>query len=1263
MKSALVKDFFREIKKSFSRWFSILFIVALGVAFFSGIRATSPDMKMTLDNYLDNTMYMDIRVLSTMGLTDEDILAISRVENVSAVEPSRTYDAYVIDGEDKRVLHFLSQPEMIGQYDLVEGRDIRDEDECVVDRYLIDKFAFKIGDQITVTAPGDDELKDHLTRDTFRIVGVVTSSSYFTINRDTTDIGTGMTDAFVYLSRDVFAADYYTAAYIIVKDAAEIRAFSDRYDRAVEKVTDLLEEIRTDREQARYDGIMEAAESEIADAQTELDDAKQKAESELSEAADKIAEAETEIADGWAELEDGKKTYANEVGKAEQKLSDAEKEIADGKSEIADGEQKLSDGKKQLAGGKKKLAASEKELAAGEKEYAAGLKAAQDGQARLDAAKAELDEKQEEIDTARETLAAGREQLDGQKSELESKQAELQTQQNELAAQKEQTQAVISDLKEKKQAADEAVATLEGGKAALEEQLANADELPEEVRAQLEEQLAGVTTQLEEAKAGQTQLVAGIEEAENGLAQIEAGLPQIEEGLSQISYQLEDPASELNAGYARLAAGEAELSEGQAQLDAGREEIENQQAVLDASFEELETARKTLDDGQKQLAAGKKEIAANEKKIRKSEKQLKNARSQIEDGEAELAEGRQELADKKASAESEFASAESELNAAESELADAKIEYEDGKKEADEKIAEGESELADAREKLADIKMPEWYILDRGKTAGYVDYGQNADRIGAIGRVFPLIFFLVAALISLTTMTRMVEAGRGEIGTLKALGYSQGAIAGKYVAYALSASIIGSLIGLVFGQKFIPWIIISTYMIIYPNLPVILTPLSPFYSILSSGAAILCVTGAAYAACRSAFRETPAQLMRPVAPQAGKKIWLEHITPLWQRFSFTRKVTLRNLFRYKKRFLMTVFGTGGCTALIVFGFGLTDSIGGVVTRQYDGLSHYDLSVSLKDDRSEKDEEELEDLLNTHENVKDWTRLRTRMLEIDGGKANYSAYLTVPEDPAAYAAYFTLTDRLNGGTYVMDDESVIITEKLADLMNLEKGGMLTVKDGDFSADFKVSAVAENYLMSYVFMSPALYEKTFGRAPEYNAIHIMASDASESAVDALSEDILALNAPSGTTTTAYTRSQFDTVLGSLDIITLVVVTAAAMLAFVVLYNLNNINITERRRELATIKVLGFYDQEVAAYIFRENILLTLIGAAIGLFFGKFLHIFIITTVETDVIMFVRHAQPASYLKAFLLTLVFSLAVNAIMFFSVRRIDMIESLKSVE
>lgn len=1377
MKKALTKDFIREITGSLSRYLSILFIVALGVAFFSGIRATSPDMKMTLDYYLDKTEYMDIRIVSTMGLTDEDLKEAASLEGVLAAEGSKTYDAYVISGDEKRVLHFISKPFAIGLYELVSGRDIKNRNECVVDKYLVEKYGFSIGDRLKLTAPGEDEIGDYLDEDEFEIVGVISSSSYFTTNRDTTNIGNGTTDAFVYLDRSVFAADYYSSILMTVEGAAGEMAFSDKYDDIVASVADLLESIKEERERERYDEIMEDAHIKIEEAESELEEAKYEAESELSEAEEKIADAENEISDGWNELEDNRKTYNDEIADAEKKISDGEKEISDGYEQLEDGEKKLSDGKKKIADGQKKIDSSAKELEAGKKEYEKGLKAANEGQSEIDKGYAKLDEGQSKLDQAaaeaeegiialdktkrglisqKNDLTKQLQELNNKKTELKTQKSDLKEQKNEIKSQidevkltikglksqissvlkqddklagqiqevtaqkneiesqisminknikdiksqivglEEQKNSIESQIESAKESADkDAAETLKTGLKDIEDNLAKLEAGKAEAEAGLEKLEAGkkeAETGLEkleagkketeaglkklnegkaEAEAGLEQLQAGLEKIEKGIAEIDNGLKEeldpgiakIKEGITAIDAALSDPESELNKGYAKLESGQAELEKNQAEIDKNRKELESGQAELDKSYEKLDEAKKKLEEGTEELKKGQKEIDKQNKVIKKSEKELEDARKELQKGENKLKDSKNTLEEKKAEAESKFADAESELYSAESELADAKTEYEDGKKEADEKIADAESEIADAKDELSKIKMPKWYILDRGKTGGYLEYGQNADRIGAIGRVFPLIFFLVAALISLTTMTRMVESQRVEIGTLKALGYSQTAIAGKYVLYALSASVIGSAIGIVAGQKFIPWLIISTYMIIYPNLPVILTPLSPLFSAMSAGAAIVCVTGAAYAACRSAFHESPAQLMRPQAPVAGKKILLEHITPLWRRFSFTRKVTLRNLFRYKKRFLMTIFGTGGCTALVVFGFGLTDSIGGVVGRQYEDLTHIDLTGSLKDDIAQDDLDELTHLLDSEKKVEDYIFLRQRLLEIDAGRVNYSAYLTVPEDTSAYESYFYLNDRETGEEYHIHDDSVIITEKLADLMSVGPGDMISFEENDQMVELPVEAVAENYLMSYVFMSPKLYESTFGETPEYNTLQVKAPSMTEDEMNSFSEDILELEAPSGTTTTAYTRSQFDTVINSLDIITLVVVTAAAMLALIVLYNLNNINITERRRELATIKVLGFYDIETAAYIFRENILLTIIGASLGLIFGKYLHSFIITTVETDIIMFIRHAKLLSYLKAFLLTFAFSMLVNVIMFFSVKKIDMIESLKSVE
>ena len=1256
---AIHKDFFREISKSVSRYLSILFIVALGVAFFSGIRATSPDMKMTLDHYLDQTEYMDIRVLSTMGLTEEDVRAVAALEGVEAVEASYTYDAYVISGQEKHVLHFLSVPQMLNSYDLVEGRDISDAGECVVDRYMVDKFGFQIGDTLTVTAPADDELSDHLTRETFTIVGIVTSSSYFTVNRDATDIGNGSTDAFVYLEREAFATDYYSALHVVVRGAAQETAFSEKYDATVKQVTDRLEDIRAAREEARYEEIQGEALSEIGKAESELAEAEEEAESELAEAAEKIADGEKELSDGREELAEGKATYSSEVEKAEKELSSGEKELSEGRKELRSGEESLEAGREELKKGKKELKASEKKLKKGQKEYEKGLQEMTSGQAEMESAEAELAAAAAELQKNKEMLEANRKELDATRQELVTNKKTLQ-------GQKTEAEKALKQLSEQESQLQTQLEEAKAAKEALEYQITAAETAESTEQAEggmFAEALAALKEQLAQAEAGIAALEKGLAEVVAGKKAAEDGLEKLDAAIAQIDQALNDPNSELNLGAAALAAGEKELEKGQLEYESGAAELKKNQKKMEAAQKELAKAAGELESGQKKLDAGWAEYASGESLLEENEEKLRDARAELKSGESELADGRKTLEDKKAEAASEFSKAEKELAEGESELAEAQSEYESGSRKASEEIASAEAEIADAKAELEDLDRPEWYILDRGKTGGYVEYGQNADRIGTIGRIFPLIFFLVAALISLTTMTRMVEAERVEIGTLKALGYSERQIAAKYVWYALSASLIGSAIGLVFGQKFIPWLIISTYMILYPNLPVILTPLNLYFSLLSAGAAILCVTGAAYATCHSVLRETPAQLMRPAAPPAGKKILLERIRPLWRRLSFTGKVTLRNMFRYKKRFFMTIFGTGGCTALLVFGFGLTDSIGGVVERQYDHISRYDMTVTLKEDTSEADLAAVEEVLHASEAAEGYALLRQRLLEIDSGRVNYSAYLTVPTDPSGYDAYFQMADRETGEVFELGDERVIITEKLADLMELVPGEEITVQDGDLTATFTVGAVAENYLMSYIFMSPALYEKGFGQAPVINTIQIQAPEASEKELDELSEEILKEDAPSGTTTTEYTRSQFARVLNSLDIITLVVVVAAAMLAFVVLYNLNNINMTERRRELATIKVLGFYDGETAAYIFRENILLTVVGSALGLILGKFLHYFIITTVETDVIMFIRAAQPHSYAYSFGLTCLFSLLVNGIMYFSVKKIDMIESLKSVE
>ena len=1211
MRNAINKDFFREIKYTLNRYVSILLIVALGVAFLAGIRAACPDMKLSLDHYLDEADYMDLRVLSTLGLTEEDLTAIAEVDGVKDVDGAHSYDAFVMNGNEKWTLRFLSEPTSVNKLEITDGRDIENTNECVVDHLLIEKDGYHIGDQITVTPPGKDEkLSDTLTESTFTIVGVAASPEYFTTTRDTTSIGTGQTDAFVFLSPAVFKSDIYSAVYITVDGAAAKQAYSDDYEAVVDKVKARLEDISSEREAARYNGIVDDANAEIDDARDKLADAKAEAESELDDAWAQIQDGEQQINDGQKELDDNRAAYEDQIAAARAKLSSGEQELQDGQAEITSNEQKLQDGQAQIMAARQQLEDSSQILAEKKQQYKAGLRAANAGQEQLTAGQAKLTE-------ASEALQSQETALNEQKTSLQEQKETLTAQQTEL---------------------EQGIAQLETQKEGMEQQRVEAatGEEPDEAQiAQLDTQIAALQEQLNQLDAQKNALAEGISQVDGGLDQIEAGLSQI-------------------------ASGKEELNEQQ-------EELNSQQANLDETFNQLAEAKTQLDAGSSQLASGRQQLDSKQQELDSGKAALNQAKAQLQSGQAEIDKGKAELKSQMTSAEAQFAEAERKLADAKAELADAKEKYASGKKEAQEKIADAEKKIQDAEDQLADVDYPEWYVLDRNSTQGFVEYEQNAERIGAIGKIFPLIFFLVAALVSLTTMTRMVESQRTEIGTLKALGYSNWSIARKYVFYALSASLIGSLIGLVLGQKLLPWVIITAYRVLYPNLFVVLTPLNAYYSVTASGAAVICVTGAALASCYRELVASPAELMRPSAPAAGRKILLEHVGFIWHHMKFTSKVAMRNLFRYKKRFFMTIFGIGGCTALVVFAFGLTDSISGVAHRQYDELFHYDMTLTLDDNADEADMDELYDFLDHNDGLKadQYTRLRSMSMSVKEGnkEASYTAYLTVPEDTEIYKDFVVLQDRKTGTPYAMDDETVIITEKLANLLGVNPGDKITVTDNDVDKEVTVGHIAENYLMSYVYMSPALYETTFGEAPKWNKIEAFIPGLTSENSEKYSSELLALNAVSGTSTTDYVRSKFEEVLNSLDIVTLILMVAAGMLAFIVLYNLNNINITERRRELATIKVLGFYDLEVAEYVYRENILLTIIGALVGAVFGKYLHAYIITSVETEVIMFIRHADFSSYIYAIIITFGFSIFVNWLMYYRLKKIDMVESLKSVE
>ncbi len=882
-----------------------------------------------------------------------------------------------------------------------------------------------------------------------------------------------------------------------------------------------------------------------------------------------------------------------------------------------------------------------------------GLEAIQDErvQARyeeiIDEAEAELEDAWAEYE---EKKAEAEQELADAAQELEDGWAELADAEQELADAKleiDRGQAELDDGK------DEFYRALPGYK----QQIADGYSKLESSRAQLD----SAQTQLDEGRAQLDQLSEGkaafwtmVETQINPLL-TQYGLPPIDTSdqsdaatitaIEQVQ-TLVGLAPSLPEGF-----DPAQLEQ-LGQLKEGLEALAAQGTTLDASLAALDEKQAEIDAGRRQIEDGLSELQAQERQLEKTkietenqfavaDEKLLDARQQYADGLAELEEGRQELID-------------------------GQKEYEDAKAEAEQELADGKEEILDAESEVREIEKGKWLLGDRSDNTSFSSYGDNADKIAAIATVFPVFFFLVAALVALTTMTRMVEEERGQVGTMKALGYTRGQIAAKYILYALTASLAGSGVGMLIGMQLFPRIILSAYNIMY-DLPDLLTPFNWGFGLLATGAAVACTLLATLNACWAELREQPASLMLPKAPKAGKRILLEHIGPVWRRLRFTHKVTARNLFLYKKRFFMTVVGIAGCTALLVTGFGLQDSISDIVEKQFDELAHYQMLVSLQDE-SALDGQDLAAILNDETKVTGHLAVSQQDATVvpeEGGEED-NLYIVVPSDTEAMTEYFTFRQRTTGETVPFEEGSVVISEKLAERHDLSVGDAITVEnaDGD-EASFTITGVCENYIYHYLYMSEDVYRDAFGEEPETNLLYCRLAEGVDTpeAEDELATALLKCRDIAGAQFTHEITASFRQSLDSINYIVVVLIIAAGALAFVVLYNLTNINITERSKELATIKVLGFYDGEVGAYIYREASVLTLIGTVCGLVFGIALHTFVIRTAEVDMVMFGRSIYPMSFVWSALLTIAFSLLVNLVMYRKLKNISMVESMKAPE
>ena len=1136
MKKALIKDSLKQIVKTNKRFISILLMAFMGVGFFAGVRATSPDMRDTLDKYLDSKNMYDISIISTLGLTVDDINAISTVsEEKNKVVGIYSEDVFI---KFEVVVKNITYNNEINNLEIIEGSIPQSEDECVIEYNMNIGKSVNLGDYIEIEENLGEDEEATFKNTKLKVVGIAKSPLYMSRDRGTTILGDGKVDYFIYGNKDNVDSEFYTEIDISLSNSQKFNTLTEDYKNLIENKKNDLDAIKEERQKLRYNEV-------IAEATTKLDDAQKEFDEEKANAEKKIADAEKEISDGKKEIQ-----------KNEKKIKDAEKELQDGKNTA-----------------KTEFANAEVQISSAETKLAEARTATLDGKAYLEAKKKEAEQGIAQINSGIETI----------NSKLE-----------ELEKNKDLAQSVLSGINKIDLGLSELNNMLEYNKSLLE------NVTTDEEKTEINNRIIYINSQIGELNSQKQELLSyGI--TENSLNQINVGIEECKKQKTELEVQILNINSEISKSENEIAIAENQIAAGYEQLEASKSQL----------VEKRNETNKKISDGEKEITDGKKKI--------------ESAKKELTDGEKELSEKKEEF---------------------------------------NTKIKDAENKLVDAREKLNDIENAKWYILDRYNNDGFNSFSQDCDNVEKLGKVFPIVFFIIATLISLTTMTRMVEEERVQIGTLKALGYNKIQIMSKYIIYSLTASIIGGVLGAIFGLKFFPYVIITMYQMMY-DVTNLVIEFNWYYTILGISLITICIVGATIYTASKELKSTPAEMMRPKAPKPGKRVLLEKIPFIWNKLSFTQKVTVRNMFRYKKKFFMTVIGICGCTALIVAGFGLKDSISGIMDFQYKDIYDYDMMIGLK---STLTEDEKENLIQELENKNEIQKCITSHIfagDVKNNNLEEESQIMVVKNTETIDNIVKLKSLKNGEKLELNDNEVIITDKLSQLLDAKIGEEIKIVDSDDKEIVvKISGITEHYISHYVYMTDNLYQKLYNENPDTNVIFTKYTNKlDENTENVLSKELLVNSKIASITLTSYLITIMDETLSAMNFVVYVLIVSAGLLAFIVLFNLSNINISERIRELATIKVLGFYDKEVYDYVTREIILLTVIGILFGLIFGYILNYFILGTCEIGILRFKKTVLPQSYLFAASITIIFTTIINFITYFSLKKVDMIESLKSVE
>lgn len=1300
MKNALNKNIFNALKKSFTRALSIGLMVALGSSVVVGLMITGPSMRESLDDFLDKTNMQDISVESTYGLNFEDVSAIKSLTQDMTLEFSHYQDAYV-EGSDS-IIRLESDSSSMPKYLLKEGRLPENENEIALDR-TVKNLKFKIGDRINLKLAGSINIEDKLKNTSYIVVGLIDSPEYLMeSSKGISLIGKTSLDGFGLIKEANFLSSDYQIARIKSKELSSYKKTDKVYEEKARELKFQLLDILETRPEDRLDKIKKEAEEKIKEAKDRISSGKE----ELEGQEEKLNEAKTKLNQALTDYLNGKEEFLSKKSLAEKEIIDNEKSLILAKEKLEDGKKELHQSKKTFSieseNAFKKIDYAKKELEKAKEEYLIGLaafnKSKEEFEKKIELPKKKLEDGKKELDKAKDELDQAYKKLENEKNvfeeniknienELNDKEKSLKNQLSSIPTRLEELKAAKASLENEIENTSTLLNDFNSKKDGLiekQKQVQNdlEKETDPEKKSILQDELDKINRELENGKELETKLnsiKSQLEDTVKQINEIDNSKVSIEETLKQVEASKKELESKKNQGY-------SSLKENQDKLDLARKEYEKNLSTYEKNKEnfekEIKPAKDKLDQAELKISSSEAKFKQGEKDYQSAlsslekekeavNKRFKEAEEDLTKGQAEYDEGIKKISQAKIELNQKSRETEVKLEEAYSDILKGEKDYEDGvNKLLEEKpnilkdLEKGSKEIKEKESDIFRLKLPSYTVKTLDDQNGIYLYLTNSKRMDLLSLIFPIFFYLIAILVTTSTMSRMVDEERTEIGTLKALGYSSTSISKKYLIYALIPSLIGCILGISFGHSYLTKTIYKAYS---TGFAIGEQVVSPYWLIilLATFISLTLIFATAYFTSLKSLKNNAANLLRPKAPRAGSRILLENVDFIWEKLSFLQKVTMRNIFRYKGRMTMTIIGVAGCCSLLFMGYSIKDSIVQISEKQYSDIIHYDLLPILDDKLDRGEYEKFEKSLEENPDINSKLGIRFDIGKVEfKDEPDLDLYIITSDENLKLKEFISLRNRKNNKSISSNDQGIVITEKLAQVLNLKTGNSLKLKDQDGKErEFKIGQITENYINHYIYLNKEEYKEAFGTEAKNNAFLVKIKNVDKESNKKVFDSLIEQKNILSVMNMKDVNEQVSKLLESLNMVVAIIIGISSMLAIIVLYNLTNINVSERLRELSTIKVLGFYPKEVTSYVYRESGFLTLLGILLGYILGKILHWFIINVIAPKEIMMVPKILLSNYLKSFAMTMVLSLIVMLIMHFKLKKVNMVEALKAVE